>query len=169
MSYKLNLVPRSGGLFFGRMVGAAALMSTAGLFVTTDLAAQTLQPSWVHRGAKVLAEIAASTTTALSNTTMTITSTVGTACHTDPNVAAVNAALNSFSGPNGPASEKVDCTQPYYTTNVTVTGSAPYSETYVSTSTIPAGTTSPASPPHGTAIYFPAIGGTAASLLFEPD
>ena len=156
---------------FGRTVLAVALMSAAGVFAADRAAAQTLQPSWVHRGAKMMFNIGATTATAATNGTLNAVSTsvLPPSCAANPTVVAVNLALKSFKDPNNnTVQEQVDCTQTFYQTTVTVTGVFSYNETYYSFQTVPLGSTTPASPANGHAIYFPA-GGSSASLMFEPD
>lgn len=170
MSDNSHLMPRDRRSHSGKKFCALALLSATGMLVTSELAAQgSLQPSWVHRGAKVLSQIGANTTTAVSNSTLTESSTLGSSCATNTTVITVNAALASFKDPDGnTVAEQVDCSQPFYMTTVTVSSTA-YNETYYSFQTIPLSPTTPASPAHGHAVYFPAGTGGAASLMFEPD
>jgi hypothetical protein len=171
MSDNLNLVSRKARSRLAGRVCAVALISGAGVLVTSELSAQvSLQPSWIHRGAKVLAQIAANTTTPVSNSTLNTTSVPGSSCASNPATVTVNAALASFKDPNGnTVSEQVDCSQPFYQTTVTVTGTLSYNEVYYSFQTIPANPTTPASPAHGHATYFPLNANGPASLMFEPD
>ncbi len=148
-------------------LSAVPLLASAG-----PLLAQ-IAPSWVHRGVTTLVTIAQNSVSAPAANTSVSASTVSvspSACAGNTVATLVTNALKNFKDPNGNAvSEQVDCSQTFYVTTVTVTGSS-YNETYYSFATVPTSTTTnPPSPAHGHAVYYPASGSSPASLLFEPD